>query len=315
MRDGCWTYVRYVGMGGREALEREESVVWVVWVGKDGRETRKSASGTEIFIFRVYEVMRMFNEPGVSLHEILGVLIPIILLSLISYRLRILDARGTVVAVAAGLIIGLLGNISWLVLLLFFMAISFGATRFRYAHKHERGTAEGHGGTRRSSNVIYNGIIPVVIAVLSNSIGEDATWLYITAIAAAASDTLASEIGVLSDRVYLITNPARNSLTTDPALRIEPGVNGGVSALGTGAALAASLIVSVVGWILIPAMTDVGRTVPLLLLPALFGFMGCHVDSLLGATLEARKLMSKGQVNLTEIAVATLLMYLALPYL
>jgi uncharacterized protein (TIGR00297 family) len=257
----------------------------------------------------------MFLEPGLSLGEVLGVLLPIAFLSLISHRLRILDTRGTIVAVAAGLIIGILGDPSWLILLLFFLIISYVVTKFRYAVKHEKGAAEGSGGTRKTSNVLYNGLVPIIIAVFSNAIGEDAAWLYITAIAAASSDTFASEIGVLSDRVFMITNPARNSITANPAMRIAPGVDGGVSALGTVAALTASIIISLVGWVLIPSMTDIPRTIPLLVLPALLGFLGCHIDSLLGATLEARKLINKGQVNLSEIAIATLLMYLFLHYL
>jgi len=241
---------------------------------------------------------------------VMAILIPISLLSLISHHLRILDGRGTVLAVAAGLIIGIFGDPSWLLLLLFFLSISYIVTKFRYAVKHAKGAAEGSGGTRRSSNVFYNGLVPMLVALFSGFLGDDAAWLYITAISAAASDTFASEIGVLSNRVYMITNPARNSFTANPAMRIVPGVDGGVSSLGTVAALTASMIISFTGWILIPWMTGIPRSLPLLLLPALFGFIGCHIDSLLGATLEARKLINKGQVNLTEIFCATLFMYL-----
>lgn len=256
----------------------------------------------------------MFPEPGVSFWGAMAILIPISLLSLISYHLRVLDFRGTVLAVIAGLLIGIFGDPSWLLLLLFFLIISYMVTKYRYDFKHKKGTAEGNRGTRRSSNVFYNGIIPIIIAVLSSWIGEDASWLYITAIAAAASDTFASEIGVLSDRVYMITNRARNSFTSNPAMRIEPGIDGGISVLGTVAAFTAALIISLVGWIMIPWMTGIPRTLPLLLLPAILGFIGCHIDSLLGATLEARKLINKGQVNLSEIAAATFIMYLVIHY-
>lgn len=257
----------------------------------------------------------MIIEPGVSLGEALAIIIPISLLSIICYHLRILDSKGTVLAVVAGLLIGIFGDPSWLVLLLFFLAISYLVTKFRYAVKHAKGAAEGSGGTRRSSNVFYNGLVPILIAVSSGFIGDDAAWLYITAIAAAASDTFASEIGVLSNRVYMITNPARNSFTANPAMRIAPGVDGGVSALGTAAALTASLIISLAGWILIPWITGIPRSLPMLLLPALFGFIGCHIDSLLGATLEARKLINKGQVNLSEITIATIIMYISIQFL
>lgn len=251
----------------------------------------------------------MFFEPGLSFWETMTLLLPITLLSLISHHLRILDSRATVLAVAAGLLIGVYGDVSWLILLLFFLIISFMVTKFRFSRKHATGTSEGNRGTRRSSNVFYNGLVPILVAVVSSLIGDDAAWLYITAIAAAASDTSASEIGVLSDRVYMITNRSRNSFTANPAMRISPGVDGGVSILGTTAAFTAALLISLVGWVLIPWMTDIPRTLPLLVLPALLGFLGCHIDSLLGATLEARKLINKGQVNLTEITLSTLIMY------
>jgi len=251
----------------------------------------------------------MFIEPGVSFWGAMAILIIISLLSMISYHLRILDALGTILAVAAGLLIGIFGDPSWLLLLLFFLIISYIVTKFRFESKHRKGTSEGSRGTRRSSNVFYNGLVPIFVALFSYGIGESAAWLYVTAIAAAGSDTVASEIGVLSDRVYMITNPARNSFTENPAMRISPGVDGGVSALGTVAALTASLLISLFGWVLIPWMTGIPRTLPMLILPVLFGFLGCHIDSLLGATLEARKIINKGQVNLTEISAATVLMY------
>ena len=62
------------------------------------------------------------------------------------------------------------------------------------------------------------------------------------------------------------------------------------------------------GWVVIPWAANILRTLPMLIFPALFGFLGCHIDSLLGATLEARKLINKGQVNLASITAATLIM-------
>ena len=250
----------------------------------------------------------MLIEPGASFWEGMGVVIPICLLSLIALRLRVLDTKGTFLAAIAGILIGIFGGPSWLVILLFFLITSYLATRFKYECKQRRGIAEGNGGTRRTSNVFYNGLVPTLIAVFSAGIGEGAAWLYITAIAAAASDTFASEIGVLSNRVYMITNPARNSMTSNPAMRIYPGVDGGVSALGTVAAFTASFVISLLGWILIPWAIGIPRTLPMLILPAVLGFVGCNIDSLLGATLESRKLINKGQVNLTAIIISTLLM-------
>jgi uncharacterized protein (TIGR00297 family) len=126
--------------------------------------------------------------------------------------------------------------------------------------------------------------------------------MFITAISAAASDTLASEIGVFSKRTYMITT----------GKRVKPGINGGVSALGTGMALFAAFYASIIGWFLIMIWSPM--VLPLnniyLLLPLLLGFSGCHIDSLLGATLENRGYLTGSRVNLLSIFIASFIAYI-----
>jgi len=115
---------------------------------------------------------------------------------------------------------------------------AFAATRYKYAFKSEIGAAEPKGGTRGFASVLANGWVPMVVALLSFENPFITTFpksvaavLYLTAISAAASDTIASELGVLSEKAYMITT----------FKRCKAGTNGGVSALGTSAALAAAL--------------------------------------------------------------------------
>ncbi len=49
-----------------------------------------------------------------------------------------------------------------------------------------------------------------------------------------------------------------------------------------------------------------------LLIPMAIGFLGCQIDSVLGATLERRGLMSKKTVNLVSTASGAILSYLIL---
>jgi uncharacterized protein (TIGR00297 family) len=137
--------------------------------------------------------------------------------------------------------------------------------------------------------------------------------LFVTAIAAAAADTAASELGVMSRNPVLITRPT---------LIVAPGTNGGISTRGQGYALLAATYTLVLGWLLFAISTvyaEGGREVEwlathswLLPLGAIMGFMSCQVDSLLGATLENRGYLSKNDVNFVSITITTLVTYLLL---
>jgi uncharacterized protein (TIGR00297 family) len=238
-------------------------------------------------------------------------------LSTIAYYRKILDRNGCLLAFIMGLIIGLFGSVVWLVLLLIFMFSSFAATRYKYELKKKRKVAEPKGGKRGFENVLANGYVPMVVALLSSDFPAPlphidktvATVMFITAIAAAASDTLASEIGVFAKRTYMITT---FKLT-------KRGINGGVSGLGTGAALFAAFYSSLIGWGLIWSWSSPLPTNPYyVLLPLLLGFLGCNIDSLLGVIENHSEFLTGSRVNLLSIFAASFLAYIfmyLLPYL
>jgi len=221
-----------------------------------------------------------------------------IILALLAYGLRALDWIGSLTALIIGLIVGVFGGLPWLIVLVIFLFVSFAATKYKYNFKSSIGKAEGKKGERRWNNVIANGTIPALIAVLSSFVlpKEIGGVLFITAISAATSDTLASEIGIMSDRVYLITNMKK----------VERGVNGGVSVLGTNAAFFGALFISLTGWIILLAFSVLPKSKYLILIPILIGFLGCQIDSILGATLEG-KILTKDTVNLVSIGAGALI--------
>ncbi len=228
------------------------------------------------------------------------------LLAGLTYIRKVLDLQGSLLGFVMGLVIGICGDLLWLVLLLIFLLTAFVATRYKYALKSEIGAAEGKGGTRGFASVLANGWVPMVVALLSFDNPWISTFpknvaavLYLTAISAAASDTIASELGVLSRRTYMIT-------TGKPC---KPGTNGGVSALGTSAALAAAAYTSMVGWVVIMFFSSQLSMFSLwvLAIPVAMGFLGCQLDSVLGATLENRGMLNKDRVNILSIGAATLL--------
>ena len=224
-------------------------------------------------------------------------------LSALAYYRGVLTWDGSVAAFGVGLLIGVLGNITWLLLLLFFLLSSFMATRYRFALKEALGVQEGRMGERRSSNVLANGIAPVAVAAFAFlSAGPRPALsglVYVSVLAVAGADTIASEIGVLSPNAYLITT----------GKKVPAGTNGAISLLGQACALAAAAYTALFGWLVLGVLAPLSgnlATIPadsfLVLIPAAVGFLGCQIDSLLGATLERKGLIGKRSVNLISTA-------------
>ncbi|MGD0057246.1 MAG: DUF92 domain-containing protein [Methanomassiliicoccales archaeon] len=234
--------------------------------------------------------------------ENLGVILALCaILSILALKLKLLTVSGSAASFAVGVVIGWFGSIGWLVLLIVFTLLGFAVTRYKLQEKVSRGLQEGSKGERTYRNVLANGLVPAIIAIASWLAGTQADFasslVYLTAISVAAADTTASELGVLSARTYLITTFER----------VEPGTDGGVSWLGTFAAAFASFFASLLGWlIMLP-----GRIPNLnIFIPTMVGLLGCMVDSVIGATLERRKLVSKLGNNVISMAVGSVLAFI-----
>ena len=223
-------------------------------------------------------------------------------LVLISEKYRVLDRLGVYAAAALGLVVGGLGHWTWLVILLGFLGTSHKATKWRFDEKTAKGLSESSDGHRSWGNVVANGGLPGLVAIISWLLGdhENGLWIFAASVAVAASDTFASEIGCLDERVRMITTMKK----------CEPGLNGGFSPNGQMAALVGSSIIAVLAF-----LSD--QNVELTLLVAVIGWLGCQVDSFLGAILENRGLMTKGTVNAAAITsgIIAMWLYLGSPHL
>lgn len=224
--------------------------------------------------------MMYFSEPWM---DIVCVIVLTLILSMIAYRFDLLTKDGTIAAAVTGLIIGFCGSIAWLFLLVVFAALGFVATMAGISKKREQGLQEGTHGERTSKNVIGVALPCLLFAIANVLTHDDYHYLmiigYISTIAVAAADTAASEIGTKDRRVYLITT----------LKRVEPGVDGGISPLGTMVSLLASIVVTLIGWTAIFGF-DYN---PDIVWPMLAGFVGCMLDSLFGATLETKGYIDK----------------------
>jgi len=215
----------------------------------------------------------------------------------LAYWRGLLTPSGSVGAFVMGLVIGIMGGLEWVLVLLIFLLSSFAATRYRFEAKRAMGQQEGSRGERGFSNVVANGLVACVAAALHPWLGDKAAILFLAAVAAAASDTLASELGVLHPNAYIITS----------GRRVAPGTNGAVSLGGTVWAFVAAAYTALVGCAVFAWTGALELTLVALSVPMLAGFLGCQIDSVFGATLEARGVLSKLTNNLASITLATAL--------
>jgi len=200
----------------------------------------------------------------------------------------LLDISGILAATFTGLTVSLLGHWTWLVALFVFLVTGSLATKWKMEEKKALSLEEANEGLRGWRNVIANGGAVSLVAIF-NFFYPGEEWIYLAAISSisvALSDTLASEIGSLDLRTRSITN-----LQSVPA-----GTNGGMSPTGTVAAFVGALVIGVVGVVFSPDDSTISE-INLLLLITIIGWLGCQVDSLLGALLENRGYLGKHSVN------------------
>jgi len=163
-----------------------------------------------------------------------------------------------------------------------FYALGSASTKYRYPIKLQRGIAEPAGGARGYANVFSNSLPALFFAINYGFYNYPAFSLaFVASVAAALGDTMASEIGKTSEKVYLITN----------FKRVPAGVSGGVSLKGEIAAIVGCSIVAIVA--AIAGIIDPSGAA----IVFIAGFIGVHIDSILGATLEQKGLLTNAGVN------------------
>src|ERR1700687_5469187 len=168
------------------------------------------------------------------------------------------------------------------------------ATRLGYRRKLALGLAERREG-RNAWQVLANLAVAAIGSVTFSATG-DRVWLIaaLAALAEAATDTVASEIGQYR-------GPDARLITTWE--RVPPGTDGGITVLGSIPGLAAGLViaaVATVGGMIAPAQFWI---------PVATGFAGMLIDSLLGATLQRRGWISNQTVNFFATLAAAAVAY------
>jgi uncharacterized protein (TIGR00297 family) len=227
---------------------------------------------------------RPWHPPG----RLMAVLAITLAFAFLAWMARGVNLSGAIAGYAIAFVLAA-SDLRLFAALLVVFALVLATTRFGSRRKLHLRTAESAGG-RSASQVMANlGFAGFVVALAPPG------WpvLALAALAEAAADTCSSEAGMaFPARTVLIT-------TWKP---VSAGLDGGVSFVGTLAAVVAALLVGLTGTVssLIPTRQ--------LVIVVLAGLLGAVVDSLLGATLERRGWLNNDLVNLlstgTAVAVA-----------
>ncbi len=217
------------------------------------------------------------------------------LLAPIAYRVRFLDGPGTLIAAVMGLAVGSTIGPVFLGVLIVFLTVNGLFTKMGYVKKALLGAAEPKGGARTWRSVVANGLSASIFAVLSIFFFREIFVVgFMSAIATASADTASTEVGLLSGmKPRLITNLSE----------IEPGFSGGVTPLGFVGGCIGAISIGIIALYIVHTIYSVGllnavtssdpfipgrSIIRYAVAISLGGFLGAVLDSLLGATLQAK---------------------------
>lgn len=206
-------------------------------------------------------------------HALMG-LIAAGAISLAARSARSLTTSGAIAATVIGALAVTVGW-NWGALLILYFVSSTVLSRLGRAEKERRTSAVvAKGGERDAIQVLANGGV-FAAAALAMLIEPHVRWIALGAgsLAAAAADTWATEIGTLYG------GTPRSILSWRP---VPAGTSGGVSAIGTLAAVAGAACVGIIARFL-------GWTPRLAVVVAVGGIAGALIDSIIGATLQSRR--------------------------
>lgn len=196
------------------------------------------------------------------------------LISILSLKLQLMDWKGVVAALPVGYLIYVFGGRGYFTLLLIFYLFSSLATKLRV--RRLKMTLNEESSVRSWRNVVSNGLAAALASTASGFTGGSPIYsaAFLGALATAFADTLATEIGLLY--------PGMPRLITSMK-KVKPGTPGAVSPLGYLAALIALgtlSLASIPTRILPPHSLTTTIFIP--------GLIGITIDSLMGATIQAK---------------------------
>jgi uncharacterized protein (TIGR00297 family) len=196
------------------------------------------------------------------------------LVSFVARSARSLTVGGAIAATVVGTV-AVAAGWDWGALLIVYFASSTALSRLGRSLKEQRtASIVAKGGERDAVQVLANGAA-FAGAAIAMLVRPDARWIALGfgSLAAAAADTWATEIGTLYGGEPRSIFSGR---------RVPTGTSGGITPIGTLAAVSGAMFIAILAKLL-GATPAVARHV------ALGGVVGALLDSVLGATVQARR--------------------------
>lgn len=227
---------------------------------------------------------------------LLGALVVSVPAALIAWRLKAVTGGGAIAGFACAVAIYLGTLLAGIAVLGTALVLTAAATRVRWAHKVALGIAEDPRGRRDARSVSANcgvGAIAALLAAFSSTwSGEAGSMMVVAALAAGASDTVASEIGKAFGARPLAFPTFR---------RVAAGTPGAISIAGT---IAGALAAAIIAWPAVVLWLLTADRVPVIVLACTVGSL---VESALATIFERRGVLGNHVLNVVNTFVAAAL--------
>jgi uncharacterized protein (TIGR00297 family) len=236
------------------------------------------------------------------------------ILAIAAYLMRSVNLSGAIAGFLLGTIIVFGGGPPLYVALLTFFIVGTLVTKVGYRRKAAAGLAQEGGGRRSAAHAFANtGVAAICAIACARGLGLVPLFMGIAALATAAADTTASEIGQLIGRRAFLPLTFR---------RVERGTEGAISLEGTLAGILGALLVAVIGTALAahrlhPAFTGTITIDKTHVVLALIGaaFLGSWLESIAGSWNRRHgEKISNGALNFFNTAVGAFLFWVAVHF-